>query len=278
MALLRRIRALCAGLAVPRARPRMSTLLTDVAITVAVGVVTAIMIHEAVEQGSRPPDAEAYALGVLMVLPVALQRRRPVAAMLASSGLLLAYYAENFPGIAPTPVLAVPLYTAVLSGRLVWSIGVCLPFFVGGYVIVVVEGTPALNAFAEFLPHLALAAVVILLAEVVRSRRALTEETRERLRLAEEDRAKDAARKIAEERVRIARELHDTVAHSMATITVQAASALHVLDDGQAQVRTALVAIRGTSKQALREIGDVLGVLREGDEPEPDRTAGLDRL
>jgi len=70
---------------------------------------------------------------------------------------------------------------------------------------------------------------------------------------------------LAEERLRIARELHDTVAHSMATITVQAGSALHVLPaahDGA--VREALVSIRETSKSALGEMRAVLGQLREG--------------
>ena len=61
----------------------------------------------------------------------------------------------------------------------------------------------------------------------MRSRRALAAETATRLRLAEEERAAEAGRVVAEERLRIARELHDTVAHSMATITVQAGSALH---------------------------------------------------
>ena len=70
---------------------------------------------------------------------------------------------------------------------------------------------------------------------------------------------------LAEERPRIARELHDTVAHSMATITVQAGSALHVLPaahDGA--VREALVSIRETSKSALGEMRAVLGQLRKG--------------
>ena len=153
-----------------------------------------------------------------------------------------------------------------------------------------------LETFADFLPHVALAAVVILLAEVVRGRRALAAETRERLRQAERERDRESARKVAEERVRIARELHDTVAHSMATITVQAGSALHVLEvrptpdrptpdqpgddrpaaDRLGDVRTALAVIRDTSKRALREMRATLGILREGAEAED--AAGLDRL
>ncbi|WP_231336456.1 sensor histidine kinase [Actinomadura graeca] len=118
----------------------------------------------------------------------------------------------------------------------------------------------------------------MLLAEVVRSRRALAAETRERLRAAVEERDAEAARRVAEDRVRIARELHDTVAHSMATITVQAGSALHVLGDRDEEFRPALAAIRETSKQALREMRATLGVLRSGEDAGRHGPAGLDRL
>ena len=78
-------------------------------------------------------------------------------------------------------------------------------------------------------PASSVLALAIMLGEVVRSRRALAAETADRLRLASEEREAEAGRRVAEERLRIARELHDTVAHSMATITVQAGSALHLL-------------------------------------------------
>src|SRR5438874_1969308 len=79
-----------------------------------------------------------------------------------------------------------------------------------------------------------------------------------------EEREAEAARRVAEERLRIARDLHDTVAHAMATITVQAGSALHVLGDRDERLRGALTAIRGTSKHALREMRATLGQLRQG--------------
>jgi len=130
---------------------------------------------------------------------------------------------------------------------------------------------------------------------VVRSRRALTAETARRLRLADTERAAEAGRVIAEERLRIARELHDPVAHSMATITVQAGSALHLLRPGSSAVeplipngpaldspspgsgrgvdadtlRGALTAIRDTSKAALNEMRSVLGQLRRSDQDAP---------
>ena len=116
---------------------------------------------------------------------------------------------------------------------------------------------------------------------MVRGRRALAAETARRLELAAEEQRSAAARLLAEERLRIARELHDTVAHSMATITVQAGSALHVLSTRQDDpVREVLASIRDTSKSALGEMRAVLGQLRD-DPHGGDVTAsplGLDRL
>jgi len=101
------------------------------------------------------------------------------------------------------------------------------------------------------------------------------------VRAAHAERERDAAARIAvaEERVRIARELHDTVAHSMATITVQAGSALHLLDGGDTNLRRALTAIRATSKEALGEMRATLGQLRTAASGDPQTlTGGLDRL
>jgi len=68
----------------------------------------------------------------------------------------------------------------------------------------------------------------LFLGDAVRSRRALLAETRERVRRAELEQEAKAGRRVAEERLRIARELHDVVAHTMATITVQAAAASEI--------------------------------------------------
>ncbi|MCW2883393.1 MAG: hypothetical protein JWL58_255 [Streptosporangiaceae bacterium] len=254
-------------------------LFVDVGVTVAVGAAITVAISVATEQGSRPADAGAYLFGAAMALVLLGRRRRPLTVLLVSSVLLFGYYSANYPGFAPSWALAVPIYSAALAGRLAWAIGLPAFYFVIGYLVVGVrEHNAPFATFAGFLPHVALCAVTILLAEVVRSRRALAEETQERFRQAEQDREREAARRVAEERVRIARELHDTVAHSMATITVQAGSALHVLQDRPDDVRTALTAIRDTSRGALQELRATLGVLRDGAESESYGNAGLDRL
>jgi signal transduction histidine kinase len=95
--------------------------------------------------------------------------------------------------------------------------------------------------------------------------------------------ALDAQRRVEEERLRIARELHDVVAHTMATITVQAAAATQLLRDRPDEAAESLKAIRAASKEGLRELRAILDVLRTatgGDEPaDPTQpTPGLSRL
>ena len=96
--------------------------------------------------------------------------------------------------------------------------------------------------------------------------------------------ALDAQRRVEEERLRIARELHDVVAHTMATITVQAAAASQLLRDRPDEAAESLKAIRAASKDGLRELRAILDVLRtatgDGDEPaDPTQpTPGLSRL
>ena len=86
----------------------------------------------------------------------------------------------------------------------------------------------------------------------------------------------DAPRK---ERLRIARELHDVLAHNISLINVQSGVALHLLDERPEQARTALAVINDASAEALREIRSVLGVLRQVDERAPRRpAASLERL
>src|SRR5260370_43807 len=89
----------------------------------------------------------------------------------------------------------------------------------------------------------------------------------------------DARRRIDEERLRIARELHDVVAHTMATINVQAGVAAHVLPTQPEAVAEALQAIKSASKDGLRELRAILNVLRQADDTDPVQPApGLAQL
>nr|MDT0664075.1 histidine kinase [Micromonospora sp. DSM 115978] len=103
------------------------------------------------------------------------------------------------------------------------------------------------------------------LGESVRSRRVIAADAVERAELAERTREEEARARVDAERLRIAREVHDTVAHAIAIINVQSGVTAHVLDKRPEQVREALRAIEQTSARALREMRSVLGVLRDDD-------------
>ena len=102
---------------------------------------------------------------------------------------------------------------------------------------------------------------------------------RQRRQAAEWSRAEEARRRAGEERMRIARELHDVLAHNISLINVQAGVALHLMDEQPGQSRSALVAIKQASNDALGELRSVLDVLRQGDEAPPRTPAsGLAHL
>ncbi|MDT0310482.1 histidine kinase [Streptomyces sp. DSM 44917] len=103
--------------------------------------------------------------------------------------------------------------------------------------------------------------------EAVRSRRAAVDAIRERAERAERTREEEARRRVAEERMRIARELHDVVAHHIALVNVQAGVAAHVMDTRPDQAKEALGHIRQASSRALSELQTTVGLLRQQDEP-----------
>jgi signal transduction histidine kinase len=143
----------------------------------------------------------------------------------------------------------------------------------GGYVaflwLVEPDEPPSLVAALGLLAWFIVLATV---AEVVRGRR---DRRIEAARATEEE----ARRRAGEERLRIARELHDVLAHNISLINVQAGVALHLIEEKPEQARTALTAIKAASKEALGELRSVLEVLRHGDDAPPRApTAGLDDL
>ena len=115
----------------------------------------------------------------------------------------------------------------------------------------------------------------------VRNRRAYVAAIEERARRAEQTREEEARRRVAEERLRIARELHDVVAHSIALINVQSGVAAHLLRDQPDAADEALRHVRKASRTVLDELGTMLGVLRQGEEPADspvEPAPGLHRL
>ncbi|MDQ4068198.1 MAG: histidine kinase [Actinomycetota bacterium] len=222
--------------------------------------------------GFRDADLLGYLLLAVYSASAALRRPYPVAAVAAGLGAGVAYSAANYPvALNPAPLLA--LYTAgsVLSERKSrWLLA--LSVLVSAFGATVTPGptnvaVPLVVAGAWFLGH------------SVRADRLYTQELEAKNRQLEQARHELARQAVTEERLRIARELHDVVAHTMSVVAVHAGSGRMVAAADPAAAERALKIIETTTRSALGEMRRLLGVLRSRDGQEPGTLApapGLD--
>jgi signal transduction histidine kinase len=216
--------------------------------------------------GERGVDALAVGAMLAACWSLAFRRVATVAVLVVITGALLVYTAREYAGGPIYLTLAVVLYT--LGATRDW-IHAVVP--VGLSVAVMVVGATLMTGGDELTWHLAVfpgwAAAALFLGTASRNRRAYLQGLEDRARSLEESREEEARRRVAEERLRIARDLHDALAHSIATITLQSGVAAHVLDRRPEEAAAALDAIRRTSREAMQELRMTLGVLRSaGDE------------
>jgi signal transduction histidine kinase len=252
----------------------------DIAVAVVLFAVVLLTAVAGPPQGREPLGAitipAAVACGALAV------RRRWPFPVLAVSSVAAEAYLAPLAGHEGVLLLAAPLialYTAteasarrrglLIGGLAVLALG-------GGHMLF----KPTSWIGAENIALVALGGLAVAAGDASRNRRAYLAEVEDRVRRAEGDREREARRQVTDERLRIARDLHDVVGHQLALINVQAGVAAHVLDEQPDQVRQSLVHIRQASRTALEELRDTIGLLREFDEPDlPVRpTAGLDGL
>ncbi|WP_217915052.1 sensor histidine kinase [Miltoncostaea marina] len=250
-----------------------------VAAAVALGVSVAIAARQ--EPDAAEPDALAYLVGVAIAAPLLVRRRRPLGGFLVSAALVMAYHALGYPAIGLAAPLAVGLYSAARAGRALPALAVMLLLEVNGFAYqVLVEGGSLVSVVgSQLMIELLLIAALLLLAEALRSRRAWMDEVTERLRRTEEEREREAQARLEAERRRIAREMHDVLAHTVAVIGVQAGVAAEAVADAPDEARAALGVIREKSREAMAEIRAAVGVLREPGGAAPRAPApGLARL
>jgi signal transduction histidine kinase len=260
---------------------RHRALLLDLGVAVGLAVAIVVLISARQESGAKDPDALAYTLGVAVAASSVARRRWPLPVFNVSVLLLIAYHALDYPAVGLALPLSAALYAAAGAGhvRAVVAVFVGLELWALGWRAVGEHQSLVEAVGAQTLFETSFVAAVLLLAEAVSSRRAWRAGVAERLRMMDVAREREADRRVEQERLRIAREMHDVLAHTIAVIGVQADVAQEALADAPEEAEASLRTIRAKSREAMTEVRATLGVLREArGEASPAPTPGLSQL
>ncbi len=215
--------------------------------------------------GSRPADALAVALVLAETVPLVWRRSRPDVVLVAVGAATVAYFAAGYGSQPAWAALVVAFYSFAAHRR--------------GWADLWAIGAVAVEVAASFAvrPHrpaglgvagVSLGACVAFVAawaagEVLRSRRAEAARLSQRAERAEEEREARARQAVADERARIARELHDVVAHALGVIVMQAGGAARVAELDRSVAQDVLASIEQSGRQAFAEMRRLLDVLRD---------------
>jgi signal transduction histidine kinase len=240
---------------------RRPLLVIDTAVPILVAAV--IVVGESL--GGGRDRLAATLLGIAAAAVLWGRRRYPVLTLAASAALVaVVFHLNHSAGVVALFAPAVALYALALrrDRRTQLLAGAAA---VGAVIVgdVLRGGNPTV---LQTLSHVLLVSIPLLAAEAIRTHRSYLRVLQERVDLAERTRESEAQQRTEQERLRIARELHDLVAHTLTEINVQAGAAAEQLESGMA--RTALERIEDASHRAIGELRAILGVLRE-----PDHTA-----
>ncbi len=240
--------------------------LLDASVPVIVGAVI-LLAGVAHDGSSTRPLTIMLGLGAAAALVA--RRRAPGRTLVISGGLVqLLFYVDAAIGAVAVLAPAVALYSLALNRGRVQQVLAAVAAVTGVVVADVLHGQLSI---VQTLGHVALVAVPLLAAETHRMRRSYVSLLLERLALAEQTREQEAQHRAEQERMRIARDLHDIVAHTLTSINVQAATAAELFDRDPDHGRTALETIENASRDAIAELRSILGVLRDPDDPDAPR-------
>ena len=242
---------------------------------VAIAVSWAILSADSITwpAGTRDPDGLTYVLVVAVNAPIAFRRRAWGAALAIALAAEFVYAARQYP---PFLAPAVPLIVYLAATRLddrrsrVVLIVAAVASWIGATLAA--GGTDPQSVLVV--------AGMWFLGHYVRTRRLLVAELQQRAVDLEREREERAGRAVAEERLRIARELHDVLAHTMSVVAVQAGTGRLVGTNHPGEAIKALTAVEETARSAMNEMRQILTVLRaDGDTgASVTPTPGLDDL
>jgi signal transduction histidine kinase len=223
--------------------------------------------------GGRDPDLLAYAIVVVGAAILLWRRRAPIAVLMVVATVLMGFWALDYGSFAAALGLGALYSVAVHSEnrRDAWT-----AILLACAAMLAAAGLTILDtadgfAFFNAVSMVAYLAGAVAIGVVIRNRERIFVDTQRRAAAAEADRLGEAQRAVAAERSRIAREMHDVVAHGMSVIAVQAAAAREIAHTNPDKTAEVLAEIENVGRESLTEMRRMLGVLRNGN----DRTASL---
>src|SRR4051794_7438468 len=247
---------------------------TDAAL--AATVTAAVLLTTVAAPGGGGLTAPAVLTALLASGVLAVRRQHPLVVLavsaVAAEAYLIQYHGHQGSVVVVAPLIA--LYTvADLSGaRRAPTVGV-LVLLVFGAVHVLIKRSSWIGT--DNLTLAALGGVALAAGVASRNRRAYLAEVQARAAQAEADREAEATRRVTDERLRIARDLHDAVGHQLALISVQARVAAHLLDTSPQQARQAMGHVHEATRTALDELTDTIGLLRQPGDPATPTTPAV---
>jgi signal transduction histidine kinase len=234
----------------------------------------------AIRGGGRPPfpdvDLTTYILLALCAGSLLFRRRYPLLSLAGVTLFGALFLARGLPPFSVQLIMLVAVYSTVADSRLTRLQAITVAVAAGGVLALAMIYAGGTRSNANWAMDAAWLLAAIFLGDSVRSRRAYELE-------AERTRDEEHRRRLSDERVRIARELHDVVGHNISLITVQAGAGEHVLYRDATQAQEAFANIRNASHETMQELRSMVGVLREASTGQPETApaqglAALDTL
>ncbi|MFD7071832.1 sensor histidine kinase [Streptomyces sp. NPDC059913] len=241
------------------------------ALAVLVAMIIGSFVHpgrrDGLDLATRPPAATSLLLMVAGAVALIWRRRRPLPVLAVTTALTVVELLRFDPPapVVMSTVIALFSVAARTDRPTTWRVGVLTMAALTGTAMLF---GPAPWYSQENFGVFAWTGLACAAGDAVRSRRAFIDAIRERAERAERTRDEEARRRVAEERLRIARDLHDVVAHHIALVNVQAGVAAHVMDRRPDQAKEALAHVREASRSALDELRATVGLLRQSGDPE----------
>ena len=238
-----------------------------------VAVITEVAAHPDYRRG----NALSITLALVAVVALLWRRTHPVAVVTVAFGVMAVHSLASFPGGGPFFASIFALYSVAAYGS-PRAARTSLALVIAVQPLAMLTSRdPNFDTWGDAVVGVLIFTAVWVWGDSRRLRRLQVEMIEERAVRAERERDEQARIAVTEERSRIAREMHDIVAHSVSVMVVQAGAARRLVDRDPAAAAEAAALVEATGREALREMRRVVGVLRSGTGAEPpDRSAALE--